>query len=182
MKSLRSFVAVLAALAMILAACDSKSGDEEESADRPEASSAEEGGDDEESKSPTMDQSDIEEDQSRTGATEGEHFYVKVLPQPNPIPFQKLFELEVEVFEDEAREEPAEGVSLDQVRAEMPAHNHGMNVDPTIEEKGDGRFLVEGMRFHMQGDGEDGHWVLELVLSQDDLVDQAKFDLQCCRE
>lgn len=167
---------------MVLAACDSKSGDEGESAEREQAASGEEQSADEAPQGSTKEQADIEEDQSRRGATEGDHFYVVVTPQPNPIPFQELFELEVEVFEDESREEPAGEVALDQVRAEMPAHNHGMNVEPTIEEQGDGRFLVEGMRFHMQGDGEDGHWVLELVLSQDDLVDRAKFDLQCCRE
>ena len=37
----------------------------------------------------------------------------------------------------------------------MPEHNHGLPTSPRMTaELGDGRYLVEGMRFHMNGDWE----------------------------
>ena len=40
---------------------------------------------------------------------------------------------------------------LRQVDAVRPGHGHGMNYRPEIAERGDGRYRVEGMFFHMQG-------------------------------
>ena len=37
------------------------------------------------------------------------------------------------------------------------------------------------MRFHMKGDGPDGHWVIHLVVNGSDGIDEAKFDVQCCK-
>lgn len=118
-------------------------------------------------------------DQSWTGTTESGRFRVSVTPEPNPIPFQQLFELRVEVTGPDAGE-PAESVRLDQVRARMPAHDHGMKTSPEIEREGAGDFRVRGMKFHMRGDGEDGRWVFELILRSDSAVDRAEFDVQCC--
>jgi hypothetical protein len=37
----------------------------------------------------------------------------------------------------------------------MPLHNHGLPTQPRMtEELGEGRYLVEGMRFHMNGEWE----------------------------
>ena len=47
--------------------------------------------------------------------------------------------------------EPAELVRVD---ATMPEHKHGMNYAPTVQARGDGRFRVEGMLFHMPGNWE----------------------------
>ncbi len=124
---------------------------------------------------------EIPEDQSGAGPTENDTFYVTYTPTPNPIPFQELFSLDVEVFASKARENHIEGVSLDQVRAIMPAHDHGMKVEPKIERVGPGKFRVRGMRFHMQGAGEDGRWVLEMVLNDGGRIDQTAFEVQCCR-
>src|SRR5437762_8691147 len=46
---------------------------------------------------------------------------------------------------------PAELVAID---ATMPEHKHGMNYAPTIVSRGDGRFRIEGMVFHMPGTWE----------------------------
>jgi hypothetical protein len=122
------------------------------------------------------------DDQRRSGATENDTYFVEVVPEPNPIPFQELFELRIRVFEGEAAETPVEEVGLDQVRARMPAHDHGMKTSPSISEKGPGEFRVQGMRFHMRGEGEDGRWVLQLVLNGPDGIDRANFEYQCCIE
>jgi hypothetical protein len=40
---------------------------------------------------------------------------------------------------------------LTRVDAEMPEHRHGMNYRPTIAAKGGGRYVAEGLLFHMPG-------------------------------
>lgn len=123
----------------------------------------------------------IPEDQSGQGLTRQGEFFVTYAPEPNPIPFQKHFTMRLTVHDPEARDEPLEGATIDQVRAIMPAHDHGMKVTPKIEPAGPGAFLVKGMRFHMQGPGEDGKWVLEAVVNHEGTIDTTNFELQCCR-
>jgi hypothetical protein len=48
---------------------------------------------------------------------------------------------------------PAPGVV--RVDADMPAHRHGMNYRAKVAPKGDGRYVAEGLLFHMPG-----HWRL----------------------
>ena len=123
---------------------------------------------------------DVPEDQSRRGPSEHGDFFVTVTPEPNPIPFQELFELEVKVFESEAAKTPVEAANLDEVRATMPAHDHAMKTAPEVIKEGPGHFRVKGMKFHMQGAGEDGRWVIDLTVNADGTIDTAKFDVQCC--
>jgi len=44
--------------------------------------------------------------------------------------------------------EPAHGLRVD---AEMPEHRHGMNYRPRVSPAGDGRYVAEGLLFHMPG-------------------------------
>jgi hypothetical protein len=37
------------------------------------------------------------------------------------------------------------------VDADMPAHRHGMNYQTTVQMAGEGRFLAQGLLFHMPG-------------------------------
>lgn len=124
---------------------------------------------------------EIPEDQTLKGATPSGELFVVATPSINPIPFQKLVEFEVRVFTDAAHTTPAKDVALDQVRPMMPAHNHGMKTLPEIEKTGDGVFRVHGMKFHMQGAGEDGYWTLSFLLRNGDVIEEVTFDLQCCR-
>jgi YtkA-like len=40
----------------------------------------------------------------------------------------------------------------------MPAHNHGLPTQPRVTQNlGEGRYMVEGLRFHMQG-----HWEMKI--------------------
>ena len=127
------------------------------------------------------DANEVPADQSGEGKTEGGEFLVKYKPSPNPIPFQKHFTMELEVYDAKDTSKPLEGVSIDSVKAVMPAHNHGMKVKPEIKEVSPGKFTVEGMRFHMQGPEKDGLWVLEAVVNHNGRIDQTKFEFQCCR-
>ena len=168
---------LFSALALVVSACESRDpGDA-----RPESSGEAASGRGHAAHQGGASQTDIPRDQSMSGQTEGGHFFVEIEPKPNPIPFQELFELEVRVFESADRDKRVEGVELDQVRATMPAHNHGMKTKSQITSGAAGTFTVEGLRFHMQGEGKDGLWVIETVLSKGGTIDRAKFDVQCCR-
>jgi len=123
----------------------------------------------------------IPEDQTLSGATPSGDLFIVATPSINPIPFQKLVEFEVRVFTDAAHTTPATEVSLDQVRPMMPAHKHGMKNKPEIEKTADGVFRVHGLRFHMQGAGEDGYWTLSFLLRNGAALEEVTFDIQCCR-
>lgn len=101
--------------------------------------------------------------QTRTGSTR-----VRWRAAEGTLPFNEYFDLliELERTEDDA---PISGAQVF-VRCEMPAHKHGMNVEPRSKELGDGRYRVEGMLLHMTGD-----WVLGVDLVVDDLAESASF-------
>lgn len=124
---------------------------------------------------------EIPEDQTLEGATPSGNLFVVATPDQNPIPFQKLVEYEVRVFKDAEHTQPAEDVELDQVRPLMPAHRHGMKTQTEIEKVGDGVFRVHGLKFHMKGEGEDGHWTLSFLLRDGSDLEEITFDIQCCR-
>jgi hypothetical protein len=46
-------------------------------------------------------------------------------------------------------------------RATMPAHKHGMNYEPEVVSAENGRFVLEGFSFHMQG-----RWQFEFDLAE----------------
>lgn len=49
----------------------------------------------------------------------------------------------------------------------MPVHNHGMPTQPRMtRELGGGRYLVEGMRFHMRGE-----WIVEMRITSGGVSD-----------
>jgi hypothetical protein len=125
--------------------------------------------------------SEIPSDQTTSGATRRGTYHVVVEPEPNPIPFQQLFEATVRVYESESQTTLVDGATLDQVRAVMPAHEHGMKTKPTWKQVEPGVFRVRGMKFHMQGAGQDGLWVVHVLVNGPDGVDEASFDVHCCR-
>ena len=64
------------------------------------------------------------------------------VPRPAPLVVGRHFEIDVVVCGD------ADLVGVD---AEMPAHRHGMNYRTSVQPAGDGRYLVQGLMFHMPG-------------------------------
>ena len=55
----------------------------------------------------------------------------------------------------------------------MPQHNHGLPTAPEVTRYlGEGRYLVEGLRFHMPG-----WWELRLDISVGDARDSVTFNL-----
>jgi hypothetical protein len=45
----------------------------------------------------------------------------------------------------------APAATLTRLDAEMPEHRHGMNYRATVAPAGDGRYVAEGLMFHMPG-------------------------------
>jgi hypothetical protein len=82
---------------------------------------------------------------------ESARYVVVFEPRPAPIAVGRDFALDVSVC---ARGQ-ADAPRALRVDAVMPAHRHGMNYRPSIEPRGDGRYLAQGLLFHMPG-----HWQL----------------------
>ena len=56
------------------------------------------------------------------------------------------------------------------VNADMPAHRHGMNTQPTVTPINSNQYRVDGMLFHMQG-----HWQINVDIKKDSVTEQALF-------
>jgi hypothetical protein len=67
--------------------------------------------------------------------------------RPSPITVAEPFALEVSICAKPGAL-AAEGIQVD---ATMPEHRHGMNYRPSVIDGPDGRYLAEGMLFHMPG-------------------------------
>ena len=85
------------------------------------------------------------EGQTRKGTT-----LVRWRPTDGTLAFNEYFSLDFEL------QTPATGSAVLAaelfVRCDMPAHGHGMNVEPKALELGDGRYRVDGMLLHMTGE------------------------------
>jgi hypothetical protein len=78
---------------------------------------------------------------------ESPRYVLVFVPAPAPIAVGQHFSVDAVVCaRDGAR--PATGLRVD---ALMPEHRHGMNYRATVSARGDGRFLAEGLLFHMPG-------------------------------
>jgi hypothetical protein len=74
-------------------------------------------------------------------------------PEGGELPCNQHFDLELVLLRDGA---PVEAAELF-VRANMPEHGHGMNVEPRAFRRADGAYRVRGLLLHM-----DGYWELEV--------------------
>jgi len=83
-------------------------------------------------------------------------------------PKNRHFDLEVWVVRAGA---PVRGAEL-MVRATMPEHGHGMNVEPRAWPQADGSYRVRGMLFHMSG-----RWELVIHVVESGRFQRATFEL-----
>jgi len=84
------------------------------------------------------------------------------------LPRNRHFELDVWVLRDGV---PVTQAEL-QVRATMPDHGHGMNVEPRALLRPDGSYRVRGMLLHMAG-----HWELSVHVIEPGRSHAARFEL-----
>ena len=108
------------------------------------------------------------------GFTSDNGFYVAYDTDPSPIPINEPFVLGIDVFTDDSKSERVSDITVDS-DAEMPDHEHGMNLLPPTEEVGEGRFEADGFLFHMTG-----YWEIIVYVNGPDGSEDIRFpvDLQ----
>lgn len=109
-------------------------------------------------------------DTPRSVETDGGSWTVAYAPDPDPIPGNAEFALDITV---ESNAGPATGATII-VTADMPQHGHGMNQEPVVT-GADGAYRADGMLFHMTGD-----WRLLVDVTGDSGTETAEFTVRCC--
>ena len=69
-----------------------------------------------------------------------------------PVPFNELFELQVDVTQLRQLDDP-NPLWLD-LQATMPGHGHGMNTHARVDGPDGKRFIIRGLLLHMAGEWE----------------------------
>ncbi len=82
------------------------------------------------------------------------------------------FSVEAWVRDAAASEGPREDVSIS-VDAAMPQHQHGMNRIPSITHDGAGRFVAQGLLFHMAG-----RWELYFDVTRGAVTERAQVEVE----
>lgn len=114
-------------------------------------------------------------DFSKTAATtvlsSDKKYRVSLYSNTFPIPMQKIHSWT-------ARIEQANGQPLDKakiyIHGGMPEHRHGFPVTPRVRKYlGDGKFLIEGVKFSMIG-----NWEMRLNIKEENVRDRAIFKIK----
>jgi hypothetical protein len=105
-----------------------------------------------------------------TRATAQQRFVVAYTPSINPPPINQLHTWTVRVTTPDGQ--PVEGAHIT-VDGDMPQHGHGLPTRPQVTRAlGDGRYLVEGMKFQMSG-----WWVADFTVTDaDGQTDTVRFN------
>jgi hypothetical protein len=108
-------------------------------------------------------------DLSQRRATEHKLYLVEVQSLANPIAINKMHAWEANVKLPTG--EPVPGARIT-VGGGMPQHGHGYPTQPRVtKDLGDGRYLIEGMKFSMSG-----WWELKLKIDSSAGVDDVTFN------
>jgi hypothetical protein len=102
--------------------------------------------------------------------SEKHRFRVHYDSAPTPVPLLVLHQWTVTIVD--AEERPVTGADVT-VLGGMPAHAHGLPTVPTVKELGAGRYLVEGLKFHMPG-----AWVVAFRIKAGAVVDAVSFPFE----
>ncbi len=95
---------------------------------------------------------EAEEFSSRNGS-----FVVSATSELDPLTINRIHAWTIEVRDNSGQTVDEATIEID---GGMPEHNHGLPTRPrVVENSGDGRYLIAGMRFHMRG-----YWELRLVI------------------
>ena len=112
----------------------------------------------------------VAEEGTGTWASRAGHFVASFQSELDPLAINRIHSWTLVVRDAEGR--PVSGADI-VVSGGMPAHNHGLPTQPRVtEELGNGRYLVEGMRFHMQGE-----WTVDVVIETDTAKDVVRIGL-----
>lgn len=99
------------------------------------------------------------------------HFQVTVAPDLEPLAINTIHRWVVDVLTAEGAPVPSAEITI---RGGMPTHDHGLPTRPEATEYlGEGRYLIEGMRFHMAG-----YWEVVLGIETDAQSDEVVIPLE----
>lgn len=108
-------------------------------------------------------------DLSLTRPTEQQLYTVDVAPPSEPIVINKMHAWEIMVRTRAG--DPVSNARID-VGGGMPQHGHGFPTSPKVtKELGDGRYLLEGMKFSMPG-----WWEIKLAVTSKQGTDKVTFN------
>lgn len=109
-------------------------------------------------------------DRSLTRPTAKGQYVAAIKSLAMPVPTNKIHSWEVRVTQ--ASGQPVTGARIT-VDGGMPQHRHGLPTKPRVtRELDDGRYLIEGMKFSM-----DGWWELKLDIAGPQGSDQVTYNL-----
>jgi hypothetical protein len=98
------------------------------------------------------------------------HFQVSFRSEISPIVINRIHRWHLELTDPQGNAISGAAIS---VAGGMPAHDHGLPTRPRVTgEPAPGRYLLEGLRFHMGG-----RWELELTIEADGLRDVVVIEL-----
>ena len=118
-------------------------------------------------------------DTPRTVTTDRGSYEVTYVPSPDPIPLDEEFDLLISVSSTDAS---SLGEIVVESTAEMPSHNHGMVQEPIVTTNDDGDFTAAGFLFHMSGPWELYVYVSETLDDGTTNVEQATYEINCCKQ
>lgn len=109
-------------------------------------------------------------DLSRAKASEAGAYLVQIAPEAEPVTVGPMHAWTVSLRTADGSPVDAATIAVD---GGMPRHGHGLPTAPAVTRTlGDGRFLVEGMKFNMPG-----WWEIELTIDGPAGPDSATFNL-----
>jgi sugar lactone lactonase YvrE len=91
---------------------------------------------------------------------------------PFRAPVNELFGFEIGIAEGCGAGARPLGEATVTVDAVMPQHRHGMNTQARVRGRGDGRYVVEGVRLHMSG-----HWEIHFDVARGGVIERAQIDV-----
>lgn len=110
-------------------------------------------------------------DEANSWLSRSGHFRVSYESDLQPIVINRMHRWTLNVVDRDG--EPVTGATLT-VTGGMPAHDHGLPTSPQVtRELAPGRYLLEGVRFHMRG-----KWQIEVAIDVKGLHDVVVVPLQ----
>jgi len=109
-------------------------------------------------------------DDATTRWSDKRMFEVSYEPSPRPVHVNALHTWTLVISDAAGRPVSGAQVSVD---GGMPAHGHGLPTAPQVKSLGEGRYLLEGIKFQMPG-----QWVVTLHIVSGGAADSVTFHLK----
>jgi hypothetical protein len=109
-------------------------------------------------------------DYSTTRWSDQRRFRVSYVPSKSAPAINTLQSWTITLTDRTGRSVPDAVIEVD---GDMPEHEHGLPTEPQVRSLGEGKYLLEGLKFHMPG-----WWVVKLDITAAGTTDEASFNLK----